>query len=109
MTAAGALVVTVSAAYLLLGFFEDRLLVAMGRKAEAESALIAGDLESAMASGRRGDAEKILRTALRDREVVYAFAAKEDGSAVRAASRADSAPRKLCRSTIKTSIASNPS
>jgi len=81
MTAAGALVVTVSAAYLLLGFFEDRLLVAMGRKAEAESALIAGDLESAMASGRRGDAEKILRTALRDREVVYAFAAKEDGSA----------------------------
>jgi methyl-accepting chemotaxis protein len=79
-TAAGTLVVTAIATFLLSGMFADQLRAGLARKAEAVGDLIAANTASAFDFEQPDAAKGVLETALRDKEVVYALAARTDGA-----------------------------
>jgi methyl-accepting chemotaxis protein len=86
-TAAGTILVTVVAAILVSGLFVDELRAGLDRKAEAIGDLLAANVASAFDFDDPDAAGKLLETALRDDEVVYAIAVKADGGELAAAGR----------------------
>lgn len=78
--AAVTLAATAIATVLLAGFFADQLRAGLLGKAEAVADLLAANTSSAFDFEQPEAAKGVLETALRDREIVYAFAAKADGT-----------------------------
>jgi methyl-accepting chemotaxis protein len=79
-TALGTLVITLTATALLVSAFAGQLREGLGKKAEAVGDLLAANAGGAFDFDQPDAAAKLLETALRDTEVVYALALKPDGA-----------------------------